>query len=214
MFLSNIISPLENSSYLYVFKAMISIDKALISDEIFSEKFVCDLNACKGECCIAGESGAPLEEDELPIMEEILDKVKPYLNKKGLKAIEKYGPYVLDSDGDYTTTLVGKEKECAFVVFDENKIAKCAIEMAHKDGVIKWQKPISCHLYPIRITEHKNYTAVNYHRWKICKDACACGIKLNVPVYKFLKGPLTRKFGTKFLARCWAGAEGGNFFYL
>jgi hypothetical protein len=174
---------------------MISIDKTLISDDIFEEKFVCDLNACKGECCIAGESGAPLDKDELPILEKITEKVKPYLNKKGLKAIEKHGPYVIDSDGDYTTTLVGKEKECAFVVFDENKIAKCAIEMAHKDGVIDWQKPISCHLYPIRITEHKHYDAVNYHRWKICKDACACGSKLNVPVYRFLKGPLIRKYG-------------------
>jgi len=174
---------------------MISIDNTLLSDELFEEKFVCDLNACKGECCISGESGAPLDLDELPLIEGVLDKVKPYLNKKGLKAIEKHGAYVLDSDGDYTTTLVGKEKECAFVVFDENKIAKCAIEMAHKDGVIDWQKPISCHLYPIRITPHKTYDALNYHRWKICKDACACGVKLNVPVFKFLKTPLIRKYG-------------------
>lgn len=174
---------------------MISIDNTIISDDIFDKKFVCDLNACKGACCVAGESGAPLEEDELAIMDEILDKVKPYLNKKGLKAIEKHGPYVLDSDGDYTTTLVGKEQECAFVVFDENKMAKCAIEIAHKEGVIDWQKPISCHLYPIRITHHKNYDALNYHKWKICKDACACGEKLNVPVYKFLKAPLIRQYG-------------------
>ena len=174
---------------------MISIDKTLLSDELFEEKFVCDLAACKGECCISGESGAPLDLDELPIMDEILDKVKPYLNKKGLKAIEKHGPYVLDSDGDYTTTLVGREKECAFVVFDDDKIAKCAIEMAHRDGIIDWQKPISCHLYPIRISTHKNYEALNYHRWKICKDACSCGLKLNVPVYKFLQTPLTRKYG-------------------
>ncbi len=174
---------------------MISIDKTIISDELFDEKFVCDLNACKGECCISGESGAPLDLDELPIIEAILDKVKPYLNKKGLKAIEKHGPYVLDSDGDYTTTLVGKEKECAFVVFDENNWAKCAIEMAHKDGVIDWQKPISCHLYPIRITPNKTHDALNYHRWEICKDGCACGLKLNVPVYKFLETPLTRKYG-------------------
>ena len=174
---------------------MISIDKTILSDELFEEKFVCDLNACKGECCISGESGAPLDMDELVILDQVLDQVKPYLNKKGLKAIEKHGPYVLDSDGDYTTTLVGKEKECAFVVFDEQKIAKCAIEMAHKDGVIDWQKPISCHLYPIRVTPQKTYDALNYHRWNICKDACACGLKLNVPVYKFLQTPLTRKYG-------------------
>lgn len=180
---------------------MIAIDKTIISDELFEEKFVCDLNACKGECCIAGESGAPLDEDELPLLEAVVDKVKPYLNKKGLKAIEKHGPYVLDSDGDYTTTLVGKEKECAFVIFDENKIAKCAIEMAHKDGVIDWQKPISCHLYPIRITSRKNYDALNYHRWDVCADACACGSKLDVPVYRFLKGPLIRKYGKEWFAK-------------
>ena len=122
---------------------MIAIQNTIVSDDLLDKKFVCDLNACKGECCVAGESGAPLEQDELPILLEILDKVKPYMNKKGTKAIEKNGPYVLDSDGDYTTTLVGSEGECAFVVFDENKIAKCAIEQAYNDGVIDWKKPIS-----------------------------------------------------------------------
>lgn len=174
---------------------MISIDNTLVSDEIFERKFVCDLNACKGGCCVAGESGAPLEEEELPLLEGALEEVKPYMNAKGLKAIERHGAYVLDSDGDYTTTLVGKEKECAFVVFDEKKIAKCAIEMAHKDGKISWQKPISCHLYPIRITHHKKYDALNYHKWNVCKPACSCGEKLDVPVYKFLKTPLIRQYG-------------------
>jgi hypothetical protein len=174
---------------------MIAIKNTLVSDEILDKKFVCDLNVCKGECCVAGESGAPLEKDELPILLDILDKVKPYMNTKGIKAIEKNGPFVLDSDGDYTTTLVSKEAECAFVVFDENKIAKCAIEQAYIDGVINWKKPISCHLYPIRVTSYKNYDAVNYHQWQICKPACECGSKLNVPVFKFLKEPLIRKFG-------------------
>jgi hypothetical protein len=191
----------NSNQTVHTFTSMISIYKTLISEEIFEEKFVCDLNACKGECCVAGESGAPLEEEELSIMINIVDKVKPYLNKKGLKAIEKYGPYVIDSDGDFTTTLVGKEKECAFVVFDDNKIAKCAIEMAHKDGVIDWQKPISCHLYPIRTTTYKTYDAVNYHRWNICKDACACGQKLDVPVYRFLKTPLIRKYGKEWFKK-------------
>jgi len=180
---------------------MIHIDRTIISDDIFEKKFVCDLNACKGGCCVAGESGAPLEKEELPLIEDALEKVKPYLNKKGLKAIAKQGPWVLDSDGDYTTTLVGKEKECAFVVFDENKIAKCAIEMAHKDGLIEWQKPISCHLYPIRVTHHKNYDALNYHQWNVCKPACACGEKLDVPVYKFLKTPLIRAYGKEWFKK-------------
>ncbi len=174
---------------------MIALGHTLISEDIFDKKFVCDLNACKGECCVSGDSGAPLNKKELKTLDKVYPEVKPYMNAKGIAAVEKQGTYVLDSDGDYTTTLVGKEKECAFVVFDENNWAKCAIEMAHKDGVIDWQKPLSCHLYPIRITPHKNHDALNYHRWNICKYACACGLKLNVPVYKFLQTPLTRKYG-------------------
>lgn len=179
---------------------MIAIKNTIISDEVLDRKFVCDLNACKGECCVAGESGAPLDEDELPHLMEVLEKVKPYMNAKGLKAVKKHGPYVIDSDGDYTTTLVGPEKECAFVIFDENKIAKCAIEQAYEDGVIHWKKPISCHLYPIRITPNKSFEAVNYHSWSVCKPACECGSKLDVPVYKFLKAPLIRKYGKEWFA--------------
>jgi hypothetical protein len=144
---------------------------------------------------VAGDSGAPLEKDELPILDSILEKVKPYMVKKGIKAVEKYGSYVIDGDGDYTTTLVSPGAECAFVFFDENKIAKCAIEQAYYDGKIDWKKPISCHLYPVRITAHKEYDAVNYDKWSICKPACECGVKLDVPVYKFLKEPLIRKYG-------------------
>jgi hypothetical protein len=174
---------------------MIAIDKTLISEDLLEKKFVCDLNACKGACCVAGDSGAPLEKDELPILDSILEKVKPYMVKKGIKAVEKYGSYVIDGDGDYTTTLVSSGAECAFVFFDENKIAKCAIEQAYYDGKIDWKKPISCHLYPVRITAHKEYDAVNYDKWSICKPACECGAKLDVPVYKFLKEPLIRKNG-------------------
>lgn len=174
---------------------MIAIDKTLISEDLLEKKFVCDLNACKGACCVAGDSGAPLEKEELPILDSILDKVKPYMVKKGINAVEKYGSYVIDGDGDYTTTLVSPGAECAFVFFDENKIAKCAIEQAFYDGKIEWKKPISCHLYPVRITAHKEYDAVNYDKWSICKPACECGAKLDVPVYKFLKEPLIRKYG-------------------
>ncbi len=174
---------------------MIAIDKTLVSEDLLERKFVCDLSACKGECCVAGESGAPLEKEELAILDSVLETVKPYMVKKGIKAVEKHGTYVVDSDGDYTTTLVSDGAECAFVFFDEQKIAKCAIEQAYRDGKIKWQKPISCHLYPVRITPYKGYDAVNYHHWNICKPACECGAKLDVPVYKFLKEPLIRKYG-------------------
>ncbi len=174
---------------------MISIQNTLISEHLLEKKFVCDLNACKGECCVAGESGAPLEEEEIAILESVVEKVKPYMTNKGIKVIEKKGTWVKDSDGDFTTTLVAPGAECAFVFFDEKKIAKCAIESAYRDGKIKWQKPISCHLYPVRITKHKHYDAVNYHKWDICKPACECGAKLNVPVFQFLKEPLIKKYG-------------------
>jgi hypothetical protein len=174
---------------------MIAIDNTLISEDLLEKKFVCDLNACKGACCVAGDSGAPLDKDELPILDAVLEKVKPYMVKKGLAAVKKHGTYVVDGDGDYTTTLVSEGAECAFVYFDEQKTAKCAIEKAYYDGVIDWKKPISCHLYPVRISKHKSYDAVNYSKWDICKPACACGEKLDVPVYKFLKEPLIRKYG-------------------
>ncbi|MBL7918845.1 MAG: DUF3109 family protein [Bacteroidia bacterium] len=177
---------------------MIAIDRTLISEDLLEKKFVCDLNACKGACCVAGDSGAPLDKEELEVLDSVVEKVKPYMVKKGIKAIEKYGTYVVDGDGDYTTTLVSPGAECAFVFFDENKIAKCAIEQAYYDGKIDWKKPISCHLYPVRITKHKEYDAVNYDKWSVCKPACSCGEKLNVPVYKFLKDPLIRKYGKEW----------------
>ena len=175
---------------------MIAIDNTLVSEHLIEKKFVCDINACKGECCVAGDSGAPLEKEEISILKDVLDKVKPYLPKDGLKAIEKQGVYVIDEDGDYTTPLV-KGKHCAFTYF-ENDIAKCAIEKAFYEGKINWKKPISCHLYPVRITKYKDYEAVNYHKWEVCKPACECGAKLNVPVYKFLKEPLVRKYGNEW----------------
>jgi hypothetical protein len=177
---------------------MIAIDKTLISEDLLEKRFVCDLNACKGACCVAGDSGAPLDEDELPVLESILEKVKPYMVPKGIRAIEKQGAYVVDSDGDYTTTLVGEGAECAFVYFDETRTAKCAIEKAYYEGVITWKKPISCHLYPVRISKYRSYDAVNYSHWDICQPACDCGKRLDVPVYKFLKEPLIRKYGKEW----------------
>lgn len=186
---------------------MIAIDDTLISEDLLDKKFVCDLNACKGACCVEGDSGAPLDKEELPQLEAVVEQVKPYMTKKGLKAVQKHGAYVVDGDGDYTTTLVGPGKECAFVVFDEQNIAKCAIEQAYRDGKISWRKPISCYLYPVRITRHKGYDAVNYHKWNICKPACSCGQKLDVAVYKFLKSPLIEKYGENWYRQLEAVAE-------
>ncbi|MCC6180496.1 MAG: DUF3109 family protein [Bacteroidia bacterium] len=182
---------------------MIAIQQTLISEDIFEKNFVCNLNACKGECCVAGDSGAPLDKEELEILDKLLPVVEPYLTNKGKVAIKKQGAYVIDEDGDYTTTLVSEGAECAFVFFDEKNIAKCAIEQAYLDGktqavVPDWKKPTSCHLYPIRITAYKEYDAVNYHQWQICKDACTLGEELKLPVFKFLKEPLIRKYGKEW----------------
>jgi hypothetical protein len=176
---------------------MIQIDRTLISDEVFEKKFVCDLSACKGACCVEGESGAPLDEDELEKLEQVYDEVVPFMRQEGVDAIAEQGLFVLDWDGDYTTPLVDGA-ECAYVTFDERGIAKCAIDTAYRAGKIDWQKPISCHLYPIRITKLKDFDALNYHHWPICEPACSCGDKLDVRVFKFLKEPLIRKYGEEW----------------
>jgi len=172
---------------------MLAIENTLISESVLEKKFVCDLSACKGECCIAGESGAPLEKEEVEVLEKIFPRVKAYMTKEGVKAIEEQGVYVVDSDRELTTPLV-KGGSCAFV-YIENKIAKCSIEKAYNEGKVNFKKPISCHLYPIRVVHKKGVEKLEYHRWNICSPACACGDKLNVTIYKFLKEPLERKYG-------------------
>lgn len=177
---------------------MVQIDDKLISEDIFAEEFVCNLSKCKGACCVEGDIGAPLGKDEPAILEAIYDKIKPYLTPEGIKAIEEQGTWVIDpSDGDFVTPMV-EDKECVYVTYDEKGITKCGIEKAYEDGAVDWQKPISCHLYPIRVTEYSSFQALNYHEWKICSDACDLGKELQVPVYKFLKGPLIRKYGEEF----------------
>jgi hypothetical protein len=176
---------------------LFEIDDKIISTEIFTKKFVCDLNACKGACCVVGDGGAPLVATEIENISTHFSKITPYMRAEGLVAIEENGIHYVDKDGDPVTTLVNNQ-ECAFVFFDEENIAKCSIEHAYNKGEIDFNKPLSCHLYPIRTKKIGEYIAVNYEEWDICKAACACGEKLNVPVYKFLKGPLIRAFGADF----------------
>lgn len=176
---------------------IVAIDDKLISTEIFERKFVCDLNACKGACCVEGDQGAPLTMEEAKLMETLVDKVRPYMRKEGLEVIDTEGVYYIDPWGEPATTLVN-EQECAFVYFDETDTAKCAIEKAYYEGEIDWKKPISCHLYPIRVKKIGEDLALNYDEWHICSPACACGAKLDVPVYKFLKEPIIRAFGETF----------------
>jgi len=176
---------------------LVEIGDKIVSTQIFERKFVCDLNACKGACCVEGDAGAPLTLEEIDILEEDLEAIKPYMRKEGIDAVDKTGVFYMDQDNEAGTTLVNN-KECAFVFFDDNGITKCAIEQAHREGKTEFKKPISCHLYPIRVKEFKDFTALNYDKWKICEPACACGESLNVPVYKFLKEPIIRAFGGDF----------------
>jgi Protein of unknown function (DUF3109) len=173
---------------------MIQVGDVLVSDDIKLKEFVCNLEKCKGACCVEGDYGAPLEEDELKMLKKIYPKIKSYLTPAGIKTIEEEGTHVLDPDGDYATPVI-KGRECAYASYDQKGVLKCGIEQAYYDGKIKWKKPISCHLYPIRITKKKNFEAVNYHKWSICAAACTLGKQLQVPLYKFLKDPLIRKYG-------------------
>ena len=176
---------------------MIKVGEILVSDDIRRVEFVCHLEKCKGACCVEGDLGAPLEDDELEVMKEIQSKVSPYLTEDGRAAIAEQGPYILDSDGDYSTPTI-KGRECAYAHYDQQGVLKCGIEQAYLDGKITYRKPMSCHLYPIRITKKKDFEAVNYHKWSICSDACSYGKALKVPLYKFLKEPLVRKYGAEW----------------
>lgn len=173
---------------------MFQLGKTIVSEDIIDKDFVCNLSACKGACCIDGDAGAPLEPSEREILDDIFPKVKPYLRKEGLDAIERQGTSIETKDGEFETPLIDNA-DCAYVIFDKNNVALCAIEQAYNDGVIDWKKPISCHLYPVRVKDYSEFSAVNYHKWYICDDACSLGKELQVPVYKFVKEALIRKFG-------------------
>ena len=181
----------------FVNKMLVEIQDKIVSTQIFERKFVCDLNACKGACCIQGDAGAPLTIEEVSIIEENLEKIIPFMRPEGVKAVEEIGVFYMDQENEPATTLVNDE-ECAFVYFDENGITKCSIEAAHKAGVTDFKKPISCHLYPIRLKKFNDFTAVNYEQWDICAPACKCGEELDVPVFRFLKEPIIRAFGEDF----------------
>lgn len=173
---------------------MIQIDDTIIALDIIEEKFLCDLSACRGECCVEGESGAPLEDDEVKTLEEVLPIVWPDLSAEAQKVITKQGVAYRDCDGDMVTSIVNG-KDCVFTYYDEKGICKCAIEKAYKEGKTDFYKPISCHLYPIRLERYREFTAVNYHRWRVCKAAVVLGEKQGLKIYQFLKEPLIRRFG-------------------
>ena len=179
---------------------MIAIDNVLLSDEIVKAQFVCDLSKCKGACCVDGDAGAPLAKDELDKINEVYDKVVPYLTPEGLKELNKQGRYVYHREHGWVTPTIGNSI-CVYGITDENGIVKCGIEQAYLADKIKWKKPISCHLFPaiVKESKHSNNVYVNYEpREDNCKAACSLGKKLKVPVYIFLKEALVRRFGKKF----------------
>ena len=185
---------------------MILIDNTCISDDVADKFFVCNLDKCKGACCVEGDMGAPLEEGEPEILQKIYPKIKPYLSPEGIKAIEEQGLYEQEGDGSYVTTTVGG-RECVYATYDDRGILKCGIEDAYNDGVVDWKKPISCHLYPIRVTKYDAYHALNYDRWPICSPACSFGAELQVPVYKFVREALIRAYGEEWYGKLTAAIE-------
>ncbi len=176
---------------------MIQIDDKIISLEVFQEKFICNIAKCKGICCVEGDSGAPLEEEEAKELEEIYPKIKHLLSDESIEVIEKEGTSVIDFEEELVTPIV-HGKECVYTYFDAKGGVHCAIEMAWKQGLVNFRKPISCHLYPIRTKKLTQGEALNYDVWPICSDACILGEEKGVSVYQFLKEPLIRKYGEAF----------------
>lgn len=185
---------------------MIEIDDKIVSLDLLRERFACDLSRCRGICCVEGNAGAPLEADEVDTLEEEYPRYKPYMTPEGIEAVERQGFVVLDEEGDYTTPLVGGA-ECAFS-FTENGVTLCAIEKACREGKTPFRKPVSCHLYPIRVTRFSNGTlGLNYHRWSVCRPAVECGRRLDMPLYRGLREPIVRRFGEEFYKALEAAEE-------
>ncbi|MFR9620340.1 MAG: DUF3109 family protein [Rikenellaceae bacterium] len=176
---------------------MIEIDDKIVSVDILRESFACDITKCKGICCVEGDSGAPLEIDEVDLLEEYYDSYKPYMTAEGREAVARQGFMVVDEDGDYTTPLVDNAA-CAYA-YEQEGITLCAVERAWLNGECAFRKPISCHLYPIRLINFSNGSVgLNYHHWHVCHSACDNGRKLGIPIYKSLREVIVRRFGEEF----------------
>jgi len=186
---------------------MIQIGSAIVSLDIFEEQFVCNLRKCRGMCCVYGDSGAPLEDEEIAILQEQFPKLKPFMTPAGIQVVEQQGVYGTDFENEKVTPLINDSEECAYACTEKDAVY-CAIEKTYIHGDIDFRKPISCHLYPIRITKYDAYEAVNYHTWKICNDALKLGQKKKIPLYLFLKEPLIRKYGAEWYEQlCQAAKE-------
>ena len=179
---------------------MIIVQNSIVSDDVADRRFCCDLGCCKGACCVDGDSGAPLLEDEVAKLEAVLPQVLPLMTDEGRAAVATQGVAVRDKDGDLGTPLIAGNA-CAYITYDDNGCALCAIEKAYRTNNFTFHlspftfpKPVSCHLYPVRVEDYGEFTAVNYHRWDICRHACGNG----APLYIYLKEPLIRRFGQEW----------------
>lgn len=176
---------------------MLQIQDTVVSLDLLERFFCCDIERCKGQCCIDGDAGAPITEAERARLEEVLPVIKDDLLPAARRVIDEQGVAYVDEEGDLVTSIVDGGN-CVFTCYDDNGVCLCAIEKAWREGRVDWMKPESCHLYPVRLTEYPTFTAVNYHRWKICKCAEVLGRSKGLRVYEFLKGPLVRRFGPEW----------------
>lgn len=176
---------------------MLQIQDTVESLDLLERFFCCDIERCKGQCCIDGDAGAPITEAERARLEEVLPVIKDDLLPAARRVIDEQGVAYVDEEGDLVTSIVDGGN-CVFTCYDDNGVCLCAIEKAWREGRVDWMKPESCHLYPVRLTEYPTFTAVNYHRWKICKCAEVLGRSKGLRVYEFLKGPLVRRFGPEW----------------
>ena len=185
---------------------IIQVGNVLVSPDIFTEKFCCDLDKCKGQCCVEGDAGAPVTLDEIGGIEDSLDTVWTDMSASAQAIVDKQGVAYVDQEGDLVTSIVNG-KDCVFTCY-ENGCCLCALERAYRAKKTDFVKPISCALYPIRVKAFNNDTfGINYNRWDVCKDAVVKGRELNLPVYKFLEGPLTRRFGAEWYTELCEVAE-------
>lgn len=178
---------------------MLIIDDIMVSDDLYLVSFVCDLEKCRGACCVEGDAGAPLEEEEISLMEDYLDEIMAYMIPEGIATVRKSGVFDYDVEGSYVTPLI-RGGDCAFINFTGG-IAWCAIERAWEEGKIPFRKPVSCHLYPVRLSRVGGREAVNYHRWQICNPALELGRRQGVPLYVFLREALIRRYGQPWYDR-------------
>ncbi|MDE6545853.1 MAG: DUF3109 family protein [Paramuribaculum sp.] len=188
---------------------MLQIKDTLVSLDLAEEFFCCDLDQCLGACCIEGDAGAPLEINELERLEEVLPEIEGDLLPRAVDEIRESGVAYTDEEGDLVTTIIDG-RNCAFSCYAEGGKCLCAIDKAYREGRVKWRKPISCYLYPLRLTNYPTFTAVKYHRWKICRPAVANGRRLGIRLYQAMKEPLIERFGREWYEELCEACEAWN----